>query len=71
MEHEPEEKLALVLDRYESETWLDAAMRMAEKTNLRAEVKNSYNVYIEHGNSEEKSAWCACYDWDCLELLKL
>jgi hypothetical protein len=81
-----EERIGYILARFEGETWLSAALRQALKAdaefekkhainlvgvNYVNEVKRSYDQYITHGAIEEKAAWCACYDWDCLTPIDL
>lgn len=36
----------------------------ANKYNLWIEVKNSYDDYRKSGDTPEKAAFCALYDWD-------
>ena len=69
--HLKEERIGYVLARFEGETWLSAALRRSLVNNTTNEVKRSYDQYISHGAVEEKAAWCACYDWDCLTPIDL
>lgn len=73
------EQIAYVLTRFENETWLDAALRVAcEKSNEpepKQQTKNSvtsvYRDFIGKENSEEKAAWLTCQRFNLLEFIKL
>ena len=79
MPTEENEKIAYVLTRFEGETWLDAALRIAQekndepnpKTNTINSVSGTYNTFIKQGLSEEKAAWLTCQNYNLLEFIKL
>ena len=61
-------ELMLVLARKETETWLQAAMRMARPYGLSEEVHDEYfNCLLKKGYTESHAAYCACEYWDVLE----
>lgn len=61
-------EVGLRLERQENETWKEAAMRVARAHGLEGEVDEEFKKHIEEGKSEEQAAWCACYDWDLLDV---
>jgi hypothetical protein len=62
--------MARTLFRHPHESWLDAVNRLSAVWGLSDHVRRSYERYLEKGLTEGRAAWCACYDWDLLEVRK-
>lgn len=60
--------IGLGFRKTENETWREAVARVARPYGLDNECLSAYNRSVEQGVGEEEAAWCALYDWDCLEV---
>jgi hypothetical protein len=56
--------VGLGIRRHTSETWLDAALRLARPYALEDEVREGYEAAIRSGASPAEAALHACYEWD-------
>lgn len=59
--------MSLYCERHEGESWRDAVKRIAGKYGLEDECLDAFNECLEDGDSEDKAAWNALCEWDCLE----
>jgi len=61
---------SLRLKRRPDETWKECAVRCAKSYGLDRIVGEFYDIFIEHGMSEERAAFSACYEWDVCEYVE-
>ena len=62
--------MSLVAQRQDAETWRDAVKRIAGAQGLEAECLDLFDAEVDapHFNGDEAhAAWCALYEWDCLD----
>lgn len=59
--------IGLALSRQPDETWYEACKRLAQKAGLEDEVMSVYERCLAAGQDPANAAWCALYEWDCLE----
>lgn len=60
--------MSFALKKYDGESWLDAALRLAEPYGLSWEIKNSYKENMTlRKMSEKEAAFEAAYEWDILD----
>ena len=50
-------------------TILRAACRQARKEHVFSEFRSTFRIYRMFGDSVEKAAWRALYDWDALNVV--
>jgi len=58
--------MPLTLRRKRDETWLEAAIRIAEPVGLHTEVVAEYDAAVDLNATMAQSAWAALYTWDLL-----
>jgi hypothetical protein len=56
--------MPLVVTRFNGETWLQAARRLAQPYGLESEVTQSFEAARKEGATEEDAALYAAIEWD-------
>lgn len=61
--------LGIGFSKQPDESYRDAVARIAGKCGLDNECLEIFDRLIAQGDTETEAAWCALYEWDCLDLI--
>lgn len=62
--------MSLVAKRQEGETWRQAVERIAKPHRMDRECLDEFDANIAVGIPEDRAAWNALYEWDCLDYVE-
>lgn len=69
--------MSLVITKKDGETWRECVIRYASTYGLQAECLEEYDSAVKRLNKDEinedkeaYAAWCALYEWDCLDYVR-
>jgi len=60
--------VGLIVRRNPDESWRECVQRVAGKQGLEIECLANFDDYVAAGREQDRAAWMALYDWDCLDL---